>query len=72
MIEDGLFEMFPVDSVYGMHNAPGIPVGQFACAKAVPAASISSRSRSTVWEPTPPCLTAGSTRWFPPRKLSAV
>ncbi|MEM7121114.1 MAG: M20 aminoacylase family protein [Pseudomonadota bacterium] len=30
MIEDGLFEMFPVDSVYGMHNAPGIPVGQFA------------------------------------------
>ena len=24
MIEDGLFERFPVDSVYGMHNMPGL------------------------------------------------
>ncbi|WP_458093478.1 amidohydrolase [Roseomonas sp. WA12] len=30
MIKDGLFERFPVDAVYGMHNSPGIPVGQFA------------------------------------------
>jgi amidohydrolase len=30
MIEDGLFETFPVESVYGMHNLPGIPAGQFA------------------------------------------
>lgn len=30
MIEDGLFERFPVDQVFGMHNFPGIPVGQFA------------------------------------------
>ncbi len=30
MIEQGLFEKFPVESVYGMHNVPGIPVGQFA------------------------------------------
>jgi hippurate hydrolase len=30
MIADGLFDRFPVDSVYGMHNNPGIPVGQFA------------------------------------------
>jgi hippurate hydrolase len=29
MIEEGLFEKFPVDSVYGMHNMPGIPVGSF-------------------------------------------
>ncbi len=28
MIEDGLFEKFPVESVYGLHNMPGIPVGQ--------------------------------------------
>jgi hippurate hydrolase len=28
MIEDGLFERFPVESVYGLHNWPGIPVGQ--------------------------------------------
>ena len=29
MVEDGLFETFPVDAVYGMHNMPGIPVGHF-------------------------------------------
>lgn len=30
MIQDGLFERFPVDAVYGMHNIPGLPAGQFA------------------------------------------
>jgi hippurate hydrolase len=30
MIEDGLFEKFPVDAVFGMHNWPGLPAGQFA------------------------------------------
>ena len=30
MIADGLFELFPVDEVYGMHNIPGIKVGEFA------------------------------------------
>jgi len=30
MVEDGLFEKFPVDGVYGMHNWPGLPAGQFA------------------------------------------
>ena len=29
MVEDGLFEQFPCDSVYGMHNRPGLPVGKF-------------------------------------------
>lgn len=29
MIEDGVFERFPCDSVFALHNAPGIPVGQF-------------------------------------------
>ena len=29
MIEDGLFERFPVDSVYGMHNMPGLALGTF-------------------------------------------
>src|SRR5690606_30735542 len=28
MIEEGLFERFPMDAVYGMHNRPGLPVGQ--------------------------------------------
>ncbi|MFL9825937.1 M20 aminoacylase family protein [Rhodoplanes sp. SY1] len=30
MIEDGLFERFGIDEVYGMHNWPGQPVGRFA------------------------------------------
>jgi hippurate hydrolase len=27
MIDDGLIERFGIDEVYGMHNAPGVPVG---------------------------------------------
>jgi hippurate hydrolase len=30
MIDEGLFEQFPVDAVFGMHNWPGLPVGRFA------------------------------------------
>ena len=30
MIEDGLFDKYPVESVFGMHNIPGMPVGSFA------------------------------------------
>ena len=30
MVEDGLMERFGIDEVYGMHNWPGQPVGQFA------------------------------------------
>jgi hippurate hydrolase len=30
MIRDGLFERFPVDAIYGMHNWPGMPAGTFA------------------------------------------
>ena len=30
MIEDGLFEQFPCDAIFGMHNRPSLPVGQFA------------------------------------------
>lgn len=29
MIDDGLFERFPCDAVYSLHNKPGIPVGKF-------------------------------------------
>jgi amidohydrolase len=28
MIEDGLFEQFPMDAIYGLHNWPGAPAGQ--------------------------------------------
>ncbi len=30
MVEDGLFEKFPCDAIFGMHNRPGLPIGHFA------------------------------------------
>ncbi len=30
MMEDGLFEKFPMDAVFGMHNWPGTDIGKFA------------------------------------------
>jgi hippurate hydrolase len=29
MIEDGLFERFPSDAIFGVHNWPGLPAGSF-------------------------------------------
>jgi hippurate hydrolase len=29
MVDEGLFEKFPCDAVYGMHNWPALPLGQF-------------------------------------------
>jgi hippurate hydrolase len=33
MVDDKLFDRFPCDAVYGMHNMPGIPVGKFSLRK---------------------------------------
>ena len=30
MLKDGLFERFPCDAIFGMHNRPGMAVGKFA------------------------------------------
>jgi len=30
MVDDGLMDRFGIEEVYGMHNFPGLPVGQFA------------------------------------------
>ncbi len=30
MIEEGMLQRFPMEAVYGMHNWPGLPAGQFA------------------------------------------
>jgi amidohydrolase len=30
MVEEGLFERYPVQSVYGLHNWPGLPLGKMA------------------------------------------
>ena len=29
MVKDGMMERFAIEQVYGMHNEPGVPVGQF-------------------------------------------
>ncbi|TAZ37898.1 amidohydrolase, partial [Rhizobium ruizarguesonis] len=33
MVKDGMMERFAIEEVYGMHNLPGLPVGQFATRK---------------------------------------
>ncbi|HTN12251.1 MAG TPA: M20 aminoacylase family protein [Acetobacteraceae bacterium] len=35
MLADGLLERFPCEALYGMHNSPGMPVGQFGIRKGV-------------------------------------
>ena len=30
MVQDGLMERFRIEEVYGMHNYPGLPIGEFA------------------------------------------
>ena len=39
MIKDGLFRDFPCDSIFAMHNAPGMPVGHFGVKEGVVAAA---------------------------------
>jgi amidohydrolase len=39
MVDDGLFERFRIDRFYGLHNMPGIPVGQMAVVSGVQLAS---------------------------------
>lgn len=40
MINDGLFERFPCDMVFALHNLPGMPLGSFASRVGAIAASI--------------------------------
>jgi hippurate hydrolase len=52
MLADGLFERFPVDAVYGIHNLPGLPLGTVAVPKGPVLASsdtweVSFRGRGT-------------------------
>ncbi|MEA2737243.1 MAG: hypothetical protein QOH05_550 [Acetobacteraceae bacterium] len=35
MLNDGLFTRFPCNAVFGLHNRPGLPVGQFATSPGV-------------------------------------
>ena len=47
MIKDGLFEQFPMDAVFGMHNWPGMQLGQFA-ASAGPVMASSNEFKITL------------------------
>ena len=47
MIKDGLFDLFPADAVFGMHNWPGGTVGNFA-ASAGPVMASSNEFRITI------------------------
>ena len=47
MIKEGLFEQFPMDAVFGMHNWPGAAAGQFA-ASAGPVMASSNEFKITI------------------------
>ena len=47
MIKDGLFDKFPMDAVFGMHNWPGTQVGKFA-ASAGPVMASSNEFKITI------------------------
>jgi amidohydrolase len=47
MVKEGLFERFPMDAVFGMHNWPGMKAGQFAVSPG-PAMASSNEFRLTV------------------------
>lgn len=45
MLEDGLFELFPCDEVYALHNTPGLEVGKIGISEG---AAMASFDRATV------------------------
>lgn len=45
MVDDGLFEQFPCDEVYALHNTPGLPVGQIGV---IAGPAMASFDRATV------------------------
>ena len=47
MIDDGLFEQFPTEAVFGMHNWPGLPAGHFGL-RTGPIMAAGSRFKITV------------------------
>lgn len=68
MADDGLFERFGIEAVYGMHNLPGLPEGSFAtCTGAIMASAdefdieITAKGGHAAWphEAIDPVLVAG-------------
>jgi len=46
MVQQGLFDQFPCDAVFAMHNKPGIPVGNMATA---PGPLLAASDRFDIW-----------------------
>ena len=59
MIDDGLMERWPIDEVYGMHNYPGLPIGEFAIRKG-PIMAATDEFRITITGCGGPCRKAAS------------
>ena len=72
MVEDGLMERFGIEEVYGMHNYPGMPVGEFAHAARADDGGGRSlhRSRSRARAATPRGRISRSTRCWSARRSS--
>jgi len=66
MIEDGLFEKFPCDVVFAIHNKPGVPLGHIVSR---PGPLLAAADRWTSASPAaaamPPIRTPRSIRWWP-------
>lgn len=45
MVDEGLFDLFPCDEIYALHNAPGLPVGKMAIS---PGPAMASFDRVTI------------------------
>ena len=57
MVEEGLFERFPMDAIYALHNWPGIPLGEVALSDGAMMASLDAC--------TPPRLPGPPSDWAP-------
>jgi hippurate hydrolase len=68
MMDDGLFERFPCDAVFAMHNMPGTRRAASCCAKARRwPRPTTPPSPSPARAATARCRTARPTRWWPRR-----
>ena len=71
MVEDGLMDRWGIQEVYGMHNMPGIPVGQFAgwvSGWRDPPCEFTAWCANAARRFSPPAIRRA--RWFPARSFA--
>lgn len=72
MVKDGMMERFDISKVFGMHNMPGLPVGQFAIRPGpIMAATAEFTITVKAGAAMPRCRTARSIRSSSPASWSA-